>query len=350
MYLILAIESALLDGILLIQQILERNIFFCVILIPFIYEVKISVKLRKTKIGLQEIYQFTIGYFLKMLIVFYMASKCNTVVLNFALAKIAVNGFPLIAFIRKLNFKIYLALILIYSFGLLLNIFTIKTAIYEFGLALSQTIVYYLLIDYNTKYCKEKIDKWKKYAKDLFSVLPMPIIALDNNNCSKFMNEEAFMIFDSYKHMHKGSFDIFLKSFYELNNNTTTLKDNMKEFRDNIIISLYNRNLWSKDYCIEKDNSPESKAKKKYYQVILLQDKHSLFIPDISNELLVLLIDVSDRQYLTEHMALENTKSILISTMSHELRTPLNGIIGGKQKTLKQPKLGEKSKYCEFPC
>ena len=114
MYLILAIESALLDGILLIQQILERNIFFCVILIPFIYEVKISVKLRKTKIGLQEIYQFTIGYFLKMLIVFYMASKCNTVVLNFALAKIAVNGFPLIAFIRKLNFKIYLALILIY--------------------------------------------------------------------------------------------------------------------------------------------------------------------------------------------------------------------------------------------
>eukprot|EP00826_Nyctotherus_ovalis_P027740 TRINITY_DN2170_c0_g3_i1.p1 TRINITY_DN2170_c0_g3~~TRINITY_DN2170_c0_g3_i1.p1 ORF type:complete len:748 (+),score=163.75 TRINITY_DN2170_c0_g3_i1:174-2417(+) len=170
------------------------------------------------------------------------------------------------------------------------------------------------------KYQEEITEFFTKRIKDVFVLLPMPLMVLDKNNSVTFKNEEAFEFFDKFKDVHRGSIELFFKSLLEMNKSGTSLYQNLEQFQKDAAASIQGQMKWIQDYSLKTLHT-------NYFNVKMLCSNR-LPLPSQDDKLLLIFTDISAKEILREQVELDNMKSALIAMISHELRTPLNGIIG----------------------
>lgn len=196
---------------------------------------------------------------------------------------------------------------------------------YDCVVALGQC-VFCIAVQYNfAEYQEEVTELFMKRIKEVFALLPMPLVILDKDNSVTFKNEEAFEFFDKFKDVHRGSIELFFKSLLEMNKSGTSLHQNLEQFQKDTAASIQGQIKWIQDYFLK--NPFHKTLHTNYFNVKMLWSNR-LPLPSQSDKLLLVFTDISAKEILKEQVELDNMKSALIATISHELRTPLNGIIG----------------------
>ena len=231
------------------------------------------------------------------------------------------NAFIILSVLyRTLNLRIIPAAISILVLDFVLNVSYIKGNTQSFLLALSQISVLMVITYFLASEHDKDLNKLAKYATSYFYSLPLPIILFDKNDTIKYLNEEGTFLINYYKDLHKDSIEKFLMIFKESNKTNITLKYYLEKFHK--LQSLNGKkNIKTFSISNPQDTSINGHSFEfKYYSILL--------VPLENSETIMYFKDISDKEYLKEHMVIDKKKSLLISTMSHELRTPLNGIIG----------------------
>jgi len=205
-----------------------------------------------------------------------------------------------------------------------------------FGLL--QCLVLFLLDFLCTKYQEITNNIKNKNIHNFIMSFPDPIIILNEDNSLHFKNEEAYALIDKINFAPQKTFEKFIEVLMETGMGANTLKQNIEQFRKDILSTYQNKLQWTHDYYIEEEitiqnhfstKSPVLKRKdRKYIHVTMVWLKDPLFLTQDKKELILFLNDITEKGALQTQKIADNMKSVLISTISHELRTPLNGIIG----------------------